>query len=638
MSWGRTIIRTPIDFVTDIPTWQDFTIKSNVIASNPLAQTIHGYFSTQGRRPFRSTGFRFYRCADTVGNIIHALWEDSAGNIFISSRLTTDGEKRYIERSTDKGATWAVVISDITAPSIPAAAGGVLDRCFIDLGANKLLFVDYSDHSMSKKILYSSDAGANWATILEIAANGGDGNEPIRHFHGGVYDSVDDMLYIFTGDANDESTILVCNDVADFVLGEGNWVTANWKEKWGLLDQNDTYSGDAVTNPELREGLDADYVLNDNLTGFLPQSQRFRVLDFFIETHTNSIRYGYWGVDTASGTYGGTFHKANLTQFKVDSTKQLMQLKGLVKGEGWYIGTSNNEPVIGTISRDPGTYPICDSYVYIYGLTKNRREIIPLARWKKLDDAVGAKAWPRGESDIFGGLFVLTGNIGTICDDGEDSSKEVGPRHVLGQVVPLRYANKMYNEAKLGTKGFNFDALNLLPNPYFTEYAGADFSGWTRYHSFATREGTIVEPGRSYSAKVLIDSSQSSPYLQWQASEHLRRMLQSNVVTLSGMVYLASTLHNDQLVRVRLNCPPDGGGTNFTDVEFTNADFDDTWHFFMLSILLTADLLSAKVTLYAQVGAATVPDPGPVYFSSMKLVFGRAVGGEGIPSLWTPPL
>ncbi len=198
-----------------------------------------------------------------VDNISY-IKEDTNGNLYVfmsghnlSYRGIAGVSRKSFWRSTDGGVSWNCILSRLSSDSPQILDENLTSLLnFVDCGNGRLLFINYADFNADNCIYGSTDYGETWSIKLRVRGHSVDWQSNLRHFHGGMW--FNDRLFIFTGDVcvNDSSvrpptyqsfsSIMVCNDIDDFMLGEGNW-TVNWKEKWGLLDQNDTITINGTT-------------------------------------------------------------------------------------------------------------------------------------------------------------------------------------------------------------------------------------------------------------------------------------------------------------------------------------------------------------------------------------------------------
>lgn len=216
------------------------------------------------------------------------IWLAEDGSMGLGGEI---GEDHLFPFPTNAGFVWQGVTAWHHSPDgfqdFSAVAGTLphgdscMTRGIVPCGSDRVLMFQYLTGGGEVRVYGSTDDGATWAELFETTG------EPIVHFHGGYWDADTSTLYVLTGDAAKASTILLCDDVDDLLLGDGNWTT-DWKSVWGLEDSD-------------RTTLDPDYVLNDNLdgtaVGSVPTDQQFRAVDFVVKDGC-----GYWATDIDTDT------------------------------------------------------------------------------------------------------------------------------------------------------------------------------------------------------------------------------------------------------------------------------------------------------------------------------------------------
>ncbi len=399
--------------------------------------------------------------------------EDSAGNLYFFLVNIISGARTLFRCAaaddyTDAGTNWSVIASTEGTPPITFAAGvGLMWRCFCDCGNGRLIITNYGDRTDDREIWGSTDYGLNWSLLLSAAGNPQDvGYSGVRHFHGAMFNRHHngtewvERLYIMCGDQDHESSILVCTDIDDFLLGDARvnsgvtpgtdcW-SHDWKQRWGLLTAADsdtiTYNLQAGGTQEYtvvsvtintapsanqvrerdRPGLDPDYVLDDNLvrpsdgnmSGVydeiaegerpkVPNTQRYRTVDMLFEEH-NGVFQTIWGVDgesLISGREGATVWKQNLDL----SNKQPSKI-GDIYGQGWWISKIDGVPCICNLSNSgwSGYEPNEDGYMmrYLYAINQSRDALYEVFRVGHTGNSGRTILTPVGYSPQAGGLMV----------------------------------------------------------------------------------------------------------------------------------------------------------------------------------------------------------------------------------------
>lgn len=608
-----------VDFKNQ-PALLDITHTCPKINRNPVGVTSSAVFFAAGPVVYRHNGYRGITSADmqalmdagTTWNG-HYLSEDNAGNIFYSTRDTSNGN--YLLRSTDGGDNFAKVLGPATTPSLEPNPGGHLPRSFVDLGGANRLFIDYSTYSLDLVIYKSADNGATWADVMRITG-AAQGTAPIRHFHGGVYDSETSILYIFTGDDRSdvngtyEPSILVCNDVADFLLGEGSWAT-DWKTKWGLDDVD-------------RTGLDPAYVLNDDLNGSnQPTSQKFRTVDFYIEDHpTTGVKYGYWAADQGTTTSGGgggkRAYRYDLDAFASTGAKNVTDL-GEFDGEGWEIAVSGDYILIGSSRSDAAT-----NESKLYAINKDRDGIVEVASYNRFDTSVAISS-PVGPSPWANGLIINHVNVGV--------SNSYEPFWSCVRLTSLDKLGRVWSDSTLDSD-YDFNGPNLIPNPMLNNAATGLFdTDSTARATVSQVTAADLEPGRAYSLKIQPDAGVivGSSRMVYAFDETIYRSLSGSTLTFSCMWKLPNAVAG-QRAYFLFQTLNEGVANNQTQT-IENVDLDDDWHELRLTITLFPESTYLWFMAYAHLYDGDITDGAPLFISSPRLVRGSLPGGEGIPAL-----
>jgi hypothetical protein len=628
----------PIAFSPNVqnePVWQNISSNEPGLAGySVIGVTSHGIWSQGGSFLYLHTGYRSYTMGDvktgavnpsepTAQISIDYIWEDDAHNLFLHTRQITgthNGEHE-IQKSSDGGLTWEVILSNYdnggTRPTLPFGSNITLPRALIVLGNGRMLYCGYTGYWVDKTIYYSSDYGETWAIILKISGNA-PGIDPIRHFHGGVFDSEDQILYLFAGDTNPESSILVCSDVDDFVKGEPNWVNTNWRSVWGL-------------NDAARSTMNPNYVLNTNIATSGPNDQTFRAVDLFIEKHpTTGVKYGYWATDNSELILGGAqAYRINLSQFNNDHTKDVLKL-GTVIGEGWTWVPVNGNVIMGALGRTAGVGND-DNNAHNYALSYDRTKVIEVIRTPRNDGAVyNPPTLPPAAMAVAAGYFEPL-DVVVLAETNLHGTYPGYPyTYSMGRVVPFGMILQSDQIYKNSTK-YTFNVSNFITNSMFASYSHGYFTGnWYGAGAIVTQETSIVERNRQYSAKV--SSWPGAPYafLEWWASSDLIQQLIGNNITASAMIYLPADLDPHLVPNMDLEChDSDSHETNSAVFTFKPSDFDGKWHEVAVTTFVAPGC--DRIRIYYFVGGAEIRTySGTIYVSSPRLVKGLVRGGEGI--------
>ena len=199
--------------------------------------------------------------------------------------------------------------------------------------------------------------------------------EAIRHFHGGVFvpglGTKEGRLFMFTGDTDNQSSILVCDDIADLCNNGAKWLS-NWAlNRYGV----DRYNF-------LTTGPGAAYCVGVG-------SQVFRTVELMIDANK---QYGYWIPDQPNATNGNTegtntLHRVDLNSYKVT------KYPGRATGSGWIGGYCPDGTIfLSTCSdfgfNDPNQYGgNGDSYCHLYALGADNQSLYEFAKFRRADYA-----------------------------------------------------------------------------------------------------------------------------------------------------------------------------------------------------------------------------------------------------------
>ena len=656
--------------VPDQLVWQDRKAPYNKLPRLPLALVSTYadavYVLRSSLTVNRWTPYNYQVMGD-VDTEIRGFLVEQASTGYLFCVCGSVGDDCDLYRSVDLGITW-VKVQDLSVDR------DNLMRSFCDLGAKGLLYASYTNNGDAKTIYKSIDDGASWTAILTVA---GDIDDPVRHFHGIKYDSTNDLLFIMTGDDADQNTILVCRtdgEIDDFLLGQAG-STTDWAEVWGLKEN--------------RAGMDEDYILNNDIVGGVPTTQRFRTVDIYTETY-DGVLYAFWGVDSnMDKTYACTIQRANLDTFLADGTKNMLTL-GDIAGEGFYIGDNDGVPIFSERSIDSAAKGY-DGYVHWWTLTPDRTGIYPVIQWLyNTDSASLGYAFPLGDCSW---LDAHVGYGGSILPTEANYS-------IIGNVKPVTQALILAPPA--GTTVYS-PGFNLIANSTFE-----DTTGWTTYNldvavetldgdgekvitditqhssapvvtsaghgyldwdkvtitdvvgdmgavlngntyvvSNATTDtyellttdtdgeaytsggvGTvavIVELARTSSLRVTANAAHGVAYYVFTESE--REELQGSAFTFSARIFIPDTVNDPQDIRIYIDATIDGTNRKIYS-SFTYADGDDDWH----DIVITCNY-TGKITLFRMAFVpsydALAANHSPIYLSHPVLVQGNVMGGVG---------
>lgn len=549
-----------------------------------------------------------------------------------------------------------------------------LGKALIDCGAHGLIFVTYAAAGNVTYIYGSTDEGDNWTELLATHA------DAIDHFHSGAYDSVTETLYILTGDDSVQSSILVCDDIDDLMLGDGNSVV-DWRAVWGLEDAE-------------RTGLDTDYIIG--------QGAAYRAVDFLI-----SGGYGYWNTDddTLANTGRGAW-RVNLTTKVVERVGEAGN--DSPPGIGWYgiVATmpDGSEQVL--LGWGSSTGDASDDYARLYAVVGGGTDLALLRRWRDASDDTGnfGVLW----TEAFGHLWAWNqaGNIGT-----------AGAAGIVGRVVDWANPASWHDDEtlRLGIGLQPPPPIVLNPNPTFMpsdpDGLPCDPTSWTVANSQAgtgsvtavhmttdtDNSGTWVagdevtdnDGGTTWTGQIQSISTTSIYVLldtgfEWadvtagkginnadrvdtdtiasvSAENHVEpgHLFSLRMVSASGVASsywdTVGLLHNAAFffcLRVRVYLPdvtPDGQVTRFYvstvgaaatfSVLVPDADWDGGWHTYLVqgvhqpgcSAFSASGGAFLKITLYSNEGAAaTMHD---IWISEATLSLGVLPVGKTLPAI-----
>ena len=303
----------------------------------------------------------------------------TASGIFQASS-ESGGTKLAIYRSPDGFTAYAKVLDLSTsyADAYPAS--------LVDCGGGKLFFLEYGPSAVGSRLYYSIDGGATWGDNhpdyddgdpLFITAVGS-----IRHWHGGKYDPAYDRLYLFTGDADDKSSILWSDDI-DHVAAN----PATWKTRWGLDDSS-------------RTGIDDDWVVGRG-------DQSWRTLDCWFHGD-----YMYWGADTQESS-GQRMRRAHRVTHESELIPALTFSGTTVLtralGEVWTWGLSPNGVPLVCTSGVTGTG--ADGHMRVYALDPGGASLTELLQVERTDIASPSGVCIPHRIDSIGDYVVISNRL-----------------------------------------------------------------------------------------------------------------------------------------------------------------------------------------------------------------------------------
>ncbi len=497
----------------------------------------------------------------------------------------TSGNTAYLIRSADGTANFATVLT-----YTGTGAQSCLPHSLVDCGSGVLFFFEYDTDG--KRIWVSVDGGQNWGDN----APGFDDSDPlitaaadtIRHYHGAVWDSTTSKLYIMVGDSNSASRILICDDIADLRANPGTW-----KTRWGLDS-----SGQVV---------DEDYVLNDNLTAGLPDSQDFRAVSMVLKT-VGSTRYAVWALDSSS--VGGQ------SVFKMDLSTGVKTEIGKITGAGWWmLETASGHLVLATDSELTGAdYSNGhDKYVRLYGIDANLanlREMVKLER-NDSDSPSGTALW-----------YGLTEAFGLVCG----YCNRTDPGTICGRVDSL--VNLLAN----GNTWDQFDLLlasspsgiNYFTNPQFD----TDTTGWAAWHATIARDDTTYPVGSFASLKITPNGINTSGWGSQSLSVPIRKQLGGHFVTVSFSVKLTD-IHADQIPMVII----DFGDSKSSVWTIPASYWDGEWHHHSITTYVPENASLIYLKCCPNYGGPAATSTGLMYIGDVRLVVGTRAAAGNMPGI-----
>ncbi len=239
-----------------------------------------------------------------------------------------------------------------------------------------------------------------WAPIMTGTGSNPNGSqdstEAVRHFHGEVFvpgiGPNEGRLFAFTGDNDSQSSILICDDIAD-LCNNGT----KWANNWAF----NRYGSDRVKF--LTKGAGAPYCLGAG-------RQEYRTVELMIDS---AKRYGYYIPDQSDATDGdlpgtNTLHIVDL------AAKSIRRTTNRVTGTGW-VGTYAPDGTI-LISTDSefGFFPKpnqyngnCDEFCHLYALGSDKASLYEVTKFRRSDwnnpaGSVQIDRWPLAFGNLFG--------------------------------------------------------------------------------------------------------------------------------------------------------------------------------------------------------------------------------------------
>lgn len=293
-----------------------------------------------------------------------------------------------------------VKVLDLTNCTPQPLAHGFIDCGMHDIAATPtriLLFATYNKDGDYAQIFVSKStsnatAGDTWTNLFLTALT----CPAIRHFHGGKYIK-GKGLYIFTGDSDEQSSILFCpeDEIPDLVDGSTG-AAAFHATKW-LLGTGDRsgWSGDVKT----------DHILLGN-------TQLSRTVEFV----TPDSKVAYWIPDRAPDVGGNSIMKVDFFDTTDSDAGTITVIKDEgVKNTGWFGGASKN----GMVYFSTLTNWDLDSHDWKTGLNDGNCDIWAI---DSEDDTYAlVKSIPRQDYDAARGIEPVTvagGFVGPLVEYG----------------------------------------------------------------------------------------------------------------------------------------------------------------------------------------------------------------------------
>jgi len=257
-----------------------------------------------------------------------------------------------------------------------------LPRSLVDLGGGNMIFLNYC---RLPTMYYTSDAGQNWSQVMRMPywTRPDAVDRVINHFHGAVYDSQYQTLYVMTGDTDLTSSILFTDDL----YGPEGLINAPdlWKTRWGLDDTE-------------RSTLDLNYALNINGNA---GGQEMRTTDITIGGD-----YIYWGQDSAQEEGMRVFRAHRLTH-EVEEVGN-----GGIVGQVRNLMTTSDGRVLfftAMVTHNGEPRPGHDEYMHIYEVSADGTEFREIAKFLAKYYNPSSSGWEvstwYGTAEAFGRLW-----------------------------------------------------------------------------------------------------------------------------------------------------------------------------------------------------------------------------------------
>ena len=204
------------------------------------------------------------------------------------------------------------------------------------------------------------DIDNSWKELM--VARLPNGERPIRHFHGALWvpgqKAGTGRLIAMTGDRDSESSLVVCDDVADLIQHPGNW-----KTRWGLDRMGDNRVQYLRTKGK-------PYCIGVG-------TQEYRVIDILFDEQG---KYGYYIPDTHTLT----------SLMQIDLANKTAKPKGtlLAQGYGWMaLRLINGMMLFSAASEAANGYynGNADQYIHLYALKPDGSDIVEVFKTLRAD-------------------------------------------------------------------------------------------------------------------------------------------------------------------------------------------------------------------------------------------------------------
>ncbi len=423
--------------------------------------------------------------------------------------------------------------------------------------------------------------GDSWTVLGTTDANA------IRHFHGAVM--IGSRLVVMTGDEDAESSILVCDDVADLIA---NWAT--WKTRWGL-----DKTGAARTT----------YLTATNTAyNYGCGNQVYRTVDVVADAGAD---YGYYLPDQAS-VGGPLLRKIDLAATVAPAANAEVGATGATGEGGIGLCTTHGTILLSTFSYD-GTHGNGDDKVRLYAVVAD--DIVELSA-----SAIQASTYQWFQSIT---QYPATGAGATIyATDLMGAATNLKQDTLVGTV---------YTAAETPVADPAEAPANLIEDGKFRyRWSGTDFyaagSNWTAQNitTAGAKETTIVDADETLSLKIAGSGTPGADYYRYAIPESVMAQIRGRFVTLRYRYYwpAASTAAFHTSVEV-------SGGASISDWTQGKAD---AWQTSEWIGYVNVDAPSAYVEFRTRT-SGTVADP--VYVQGVALVDGARRGVFPDPFDWS---